>query len=410
MTVLALGLSTLAASSLRVAIGGTDRTSTIWQSSSALLSKPAAGGGFGAVVVVTLLQLRGSLTLFNTLDTATLQSTLRSNLAGTGSGSVTVLGFNIQGAVHAGSSRFMTGNSALASTLWQSSTSICGKSRGRGRPHQSSTCIGLTVPSSLLISTLTRAVSYDVFLPTSVLRTNAALTGSMTVTVLGRPGQKFEGSVGCRLLQTTAECTFWLASSCLFIKSAAVKFSAGLIVVSGAPGFSSSISSVLSVDGTASSSAVATNIQRSGAASITVLGSSFFSSTPFRVAGTIGAATAWGSSSAVLCRSSQSLASRFVGRAVWATGVVRSVSTLTAAISIDVSAFSTAVQSNLAVLLLPPHPSRSKIFFLNYTHYFLPDPFPTRTDHWCTKCYVAVWEHWGCIVPPSKGGLWRGSF
>jgi hypothetical protein len=181
----AMSVTVVAASTMGVAdytsqsrLGGSRSEASPWTSTTSLRMLVMAAVEPSGRVVATMATQAGSISAIVTIDGPSVSSVQRSNLAATGAASVTVVGSGAGAVRYSASVRI--GGSRVEATTWVSSSAM-----------QLRSATGLLVArtvvstSSVFTGSLASAMTHDGVSLSSVVFTNAAVTGSQSVTVVG---------------------------------------------------------------------------------------------------------------------------------------------------------------------------------------------------------------------------------
>eukprot|EP00292_Cryptomonas_paramecium_P001669 CAMPEP_0113679554 /NCGR_PEP_ID=MMETSP0038_2-20120614/10723_1 /TAXON_ID=2898 /ORGANISM="Cryptomonas paramecium" /LENGTH=1045 /DNA_ID=CAMNT_0000597627 /DNA_START=986 /DNA_END=4119 /DNA_ORIENTATION=- /assembly_acc=CAM_ASM_000170 len=313
-------------------VGGSGVEATEWESESSVRCKVGLGSGASAYVSLSAGLRIGSGSFVVSHDAGAWSGVVRSNIGGTGSMSVTVVGSALVGVWRSLAAR--VGGSAASATEWGSESSVV--SRAVFGAWRSA---GFVLSAGLRSGSVSGVVSYDRTTASGSVGGNVASTGSVVVSLYGSGfGGVADGSVKGRIGQSSAEATAWVSDSCAMARSGAGASGTGLAVVSvGVAG--GSVTQLLSHQGAVLSVARAVNLGGTGSASVTVHGSGL-GQWSLSAGGRAGAseceATEWVSASSVSMRRSAGGRSS-MGVVVSAGGYVGSMSQ---AVSADVAGLS----------------------------------------------------------------------
>ena len=283
-------------------VGGTACESSEWESDSSVRCL-SAGGVYGTLrVSVTAGGRAGTTTEAASYDVASLSSVKRSNAASTGSVSMTVSGSGMGVSDYTGSAR--VGGTACETTLgWESDSSVRCLSAGGvyGTLRVSVTAGGQRGHHD------GGGVSYDVASLSSARRSNAASTGSVSMTVSGSGMGVSDYTGSARVGGTACETTLgWESDSSVRCLSAGGVYGTLRVSVT-AGGRAGTTTEAASYDVASPSGAVRGNAASTGSVSMTVSGSGMGVSDytgSARVGGTACETTlGWESDSSVRCLS-----------------------------------------------------------------------------------------------------------
>jgi len=153
-----------------------------WASDSAVVCKAPGGVFGGAVGVVSAGVQRGSASLLLSYDGPSVSSAGVSNVACSGSLSVTVVGRG--GAGTSGfSGKVRVGATACAGSVWRSDSGVVCRSASGGFPDGA-----VSVSSGRQRGSVSRVLSYNAPVVSSVGPSNSASSGGLSLTVVGRGG------------------------------------------------------------------------------------------------------------------------------------------------------------------------------------------------------------------------------
>ena len=283
-------------------VGGTACETTLgWESDSSVRCL-SAGGVYGTLrVSVTAGGRAGTTTEAASYDVASPSGAVRGNAASTGSVSMTVSGSGMGVSDYTGSAR--VGGTACETTLgWESDSSV--RCLSAGGVYGT---LRVSVTAGGRAGTTTEAASYDVALPSGVVRGNAASTGSVSMTVSGSGMGVSDYTGSARVGGTACETTLgWESDSSVRCLSAGGVYGTLRVSVT-AGGRAGTTTEAASYDVASPSGAVRGNAASTGSVSMTVSGSGMGVSDytgSARVGGTACETTlGWESDSSVRCLS-----------------------------------------------------------------------------------------------------------
>jgi hypothetical protein len=197
--------------------GGTPAEATMWISDSMLMAKCARKVAATHGLLVTAGEQGASVTESVSYDRAVVIRVVAFEEAATGSLLVTALGMGF-GAVNVSSYsvRVRLGNSAAEASVWVSSTTVvCASASGASATRR------VLLTSGQLPATVTEAYSYERPMLDDIIPGNAAATGRMTVTFVGRNFGLVDFTVALRIGGTSCESSRWVADSAVKCKLAA---------------------------------------------------------------------------------------------------------------------------------------------------------------------------------------------
>ena len=258
-----MGLSTYSGS-LRISVTMCERTT--WGADTSVRCQSGHGVGSTRRLVLTQGLRSGSYTKGLSLSPGSLSVTRRGNTAVTGGASVTVHGANMGLTSYSASAR--SGQTACEQTTWSSDTSV------RSQSEQ-----GVGESRRVLVTTGTRggsatwSFSTDKSVASLMRRSNAAATGSLSVTVHGANVGLTTTSSSVRVGRTASEQTTWGADTSLRCQAGhGVGGSRLLLLTSGV--WVGSSTHAISADLGRFSVARRTNQAATGSSSVTVVGAS----------------------------------------------------------------------------------------------------------------------------------------
>lgn len=244
----------------------------------------------------------GTGALLHSFDGPAPTGATRTNLAGTGSMSVTIVGSDFGWASYSGENR--VGDSGVEATNWVSDSAMRGKA-GAGSWSQ----LKETATVAMSLDTLAGILSYE---HTWSLTSNVAGTGSTSVTIVGTGLSTTNPSVRSRVGGSDMEATWWMADSSIHGKVSSGSLASHAVVLTIEDEQETALAA-LTYD---RSWTLATNVAATGATSVTVVGSGLGTqdgSVSGRVSMTSTEATVWHADSSMHAKvSSGSLSSRTV--------------------------------------------------------------------------------------------------
>jgi hypothetical protein len=235
-------------------------------------------------------------------DAVSVSGVGASNVASSGAASVTVVGsggFGVSGVSAAG----RVGGSACVASVWLSDSGlVCRAGAGYGGGGRT-----LEVSVVLRRGSLSAAVSYDAVSVSGVGASNVASSGAASVTVVGSGGFGVSGvSAAGRVGGSACVASVWLSDSGLVCRAGAGYGGGGRTLEVSVVLRRGSLSAAVSYDAVSVSGVGTSNVASSGAASVTVVGRGGMgmagSSAGARVGHTACQASAWASSSGVVCK------------------------------------------------------------------------------------------------------------
>jgi len=198
--------------SRKLRIGATGCEGTTWVSTSSVVCRRADSVKWDLVAGITVAKQKDSLTKSLSYDAHKMTS-IKSNVACTGSTSVTVMGDML--GIHDSSNTLRIGVTAAEMTHWVSQTTMV----VRSSPGATS---NIGIASTLLVNkvSLSNMFTYVRFRLSSHLKVNGPSSGAVSVTIIGR-------CLGCgpnptmcmRLGITGQEATVWISESSLKTKT-----------------------------------------------------------------------------------------------------------------------------------------------------------------------------------------------
>jgi hypothetical protein len=319
--------------------GHTGCEGTDWQSETSVRCRVGHGSGLSRRVVMTVGSQGGSVTEAWSADGSGLSRLRRSNVAGSGTASMTVHGSSMGIVRHTAKGR--AGHTGCEGTDWQSETSVrCRVAVG----HLGSRRVVVTAGSQA--GSISQAWSVDRDAISLLRSSNRAGTGSASVTVHGAGFGIVRHTAEGRAGHTGCEGTEWESETSVRCLASRWAFGTVRVVMTlGSQG--GSRSKAWSIDRDAISLTSSSNRAGTGAASVTVHGSGLSLTgltSGVRLSWTGCQATDWGSETSVRCR---------VGHGAQGTRrLVMTVSqgsgSVSQAWSVDADVISLAGQSNRA--------------------------------------------------------------
>ncbi|KAJ1471746.1 hypothetical protein T484DRAFT_1915855, partial [Baffinella frigidus] len=279
-------------------VGQTACEDTSWESATSVRCRVVQGAFGTQRVALTVGARGGTVTEAVTYDAAHVSHIRKTNVAVTGSMSMTVHGMGFAASLHTMAMR-IGGGTACEWTEWASETMVfCMMTPG----VQGTRRVVVTVGER--VGTVTEAWSLDAPMLSVTTRQNRAGTGSASITVHGSNFGHTTYTGAARVGDTACEITGWESASAVRCQvSASVSGSRRVALTVGDRG--GSATEVWSVDLPKLSVMTRQNRAGTGSASVTVHGSSFGHTTytvSVRVGATVCESTEWVSASAVRCR------------------------------------------------------------------------------------------------------------
>jgi hypothetical protein len=191
-------------------IGASAVSTVVWISNTAIVASAVlTGTGTGYAVQTAVLTLVHTLSNSFSFDSPVLSFRAPINSpAAPVSQSVTVLGFNF-GSSDATSTGAVAGSSVCVTTAWTTDSSVlCSVPAG-------SILQALALTVSKAVGTLTNAFTFDAPVLTRVDRSNAALTGSIIVTVSGTNFASLDPSLTVSIGNTACSQSLWVSATSL---------------------------------------------------------------------------------------------------------------------------------------------------------------------------------------------------
>ena len=178
----------------------------MWASETTVSCQTPAGVRTSKRVVVTSGERTSTITEVLSYDIHYVTAATRTNIAATGSTSVTISGVSYG---HLGRSMAARlGDTAMEETIWVSDTSINSKSGVGARGT-----LRMVVTAGSHAATLTEAVSYEHALILSSVKTkNYPLEGGTSMTVFGGVFSPQRATLSVRMGDTVCEATDWSSS------------------------------------------------------------------------------------------------------------------------------------------------------------------------------------------------------
>jgi hypothetical protein len=263
LTVAGLGLGLYSATH-EARVGRTGSESTAWLSDTVVCIKLAGAAGGTRLVAATAATHAGSLTGGVSIQLPSLSSAKMSNMAATGSGSVTVSGAGL--GLLAYTMSVSSGLSACERSSWMSDTSArCLRSGGVGLSRRA----GLTV--GVQARTRSAGSSFDVVQLSVTVRSNGPGTGSVVLSLHGSSMGRSLPSATVSSGGTASELTVWASDTSLLSMMCAGQSGSRRLVLSAGMAVGS-VSGAVSTDGESLSVHAARNRGSTGSASVTVYG------------------------------------------------------------------------------------------------------------------------------------------
>ena len=318
--------------------GHTGCEGTSWESETTVRCRVGHGSGRSRLMIITGESRGGSTSQAWSADGSGLSRTRRSNRAGTGAASLTVHGSSMGIVCH--TAKGETGHTGCEGTSWESETSVrCTVGHGSGLSRR----VAISVRSRG--GSTSQAWSADGSGLSLSRRSNRAGTGSASVTVHGSSMGIVCDTVRGRTGHTGCEGTSWESETSVRCRLGhGSRNSRAMVMTLGSR--RGSTSQAWSADGSGLSLLLRSNRARTGAASVTVHGSSMGISTIQGRTGHTGCeGTSWVSETSVRCQVSRgTLGTR---RVMVTVGSRRG--SLSQAWSADMGSISVLHQSNHAV-------------------------------------------------------------
>ena len=251
----------------RMRIGFCSAESTLWTSESSLVVAGISGVYSSRFVSLTAGFAKGSLTDILSFNSIMLSTFFRTNLPGSGSAVLTLLGVNFGFLQTSPIVRLEKSQSEY--TKWHSYSSVqCTSAQGHRKTLRSILSIGIH-PGSISTSFSFQVVSLSAF-----LHFNYAVTGAFSITVLGSNLGITVFSNSGRQTVTASEATVWLADSALACRAGASSRSSNRLLVTLGES-DGSFSDSISLDIGLLSVWLKSNSATTGTLSMTLFGSNF---------------------------------------------------------------------------------------------------------------------------------------
>jgi hypothetical protein len=199
--------------SIQMRIGGTAALQSVWVGEDAVWAKVSPGLGTEKAIVTTVSMLAGTLEGAISYDAPSLLSVQPAGDVPTaGQSNITVSGSNF--GVFSSSVAVRAGFTSCEASYWISDTSvICKLSSGAGLN------LGVSVTSSMLIGTLTEALSYALPNITSAERLNFPARGGISFTLSGQNFGTTSYSITLTFGATLCPSTSWESDSSIVCKA-----------------------------------------------------------------------------------------------------------------------------------------------------------------------------------------------
>ena len=231
--------------------GQTACEATVWASETTVSCQTPAGVRTSKRVVVTSGERTSTITEVLSYDIHYVTAATRTNIAATGSTSVTISGVSYG---HLGRSMAARlGDTAMEETIWVSDTSINSKSGVGARGT-----LRMVVTAGSHAATLTEALSYNGISLDSISRTNFLHAGNEMFTITGDYHDRVQLSTAARFAQTATESTEWNSDESIKARTpTGARGSRGVTITVGLA--IASISEVVTYDGPDSTSIQSVN-------------------------------------------------------------------------------------------------------------------------------------------------------
>jgi hypothetical protein len=282
---------------------------TLWISDSSLNGRVSSGVGAGRMIgnfgITVQRQTGNNISSALSYNAASLISVSPGNVATSGGMSTTVIGtgFGVQGFSGRLRASMNSNPTAFEGSFWRSDSSLSGRTASG---HGAASILFATIDSQL--GTRTNLLSYNTVFLTATSIGNAAASGSVSLTVLGKAygvsgfsGRLLVSMVLSARAATAFECSDWRSDSCLSGRVGNGVGAATVIVFVTVGRFSGSMTSALSYNAASLTSAIPSTAAASGSLSVTMFGTNFG---VFGFSGRLRISMAFSSNSATACQSS----------------------------------------------------------------------------------------------------------